>query len=71
VATSANGTVLDTISGANFVTGADSDFILASPGTANDTLTYTGQTTYDVAGYTISFAPTGGASGISIAWIRA
>jgi len=55
--TSANGTVVDSISGANFVTGGDSWFIKATAGSTSDTLTFSTQTSYDMAAFTISFAP--------------
>lgn len=55
--TSTLGAILDSISGANFVTGGDSDFIQGAPGAVNDTLTFAAQTSYDMATYSISFAP--------------
>lgn len=63
VPTSTNGTVTDHLSSADFVTGADSFFIKAAAGAASDTLTFAGQTTFDMAGFSISFAPAGGGGG--------
>lgn len=62
VATASTGTILDTISGANFVTGADSSQIKTTHGAANDTFTFSAQTFFDMVTYNISFAPaaTGG-----------
>jgi hypothetical protein len=57
--TSTNGTVLDSISGANFVTGTDSWFLKTTAGATNDTLTFAGQSSFDEAAYSIAFAPAG------------
>lgn len=63
VPSSANGTVTDHLSSADFVTGGESFFLKAVAGSASDTLTFAGQTTFDMAGFTISFAPAGGGGG--------
>jgi hypothetical protein len=58
---SLNGTVLDALStNADGIAGAFSWFLAGAPGTYSDTFTFAGQTFFDMAAYTIAFAPAGG-----------